>query len=556
LSTSPRGGADSAPPATRASDRDDLLAFDAGDILHLLWNYQAILSHRPIERGNRAYLAALVEASRLLATALDSPGRGADPLALDRLRAALRTQNVLNAQSLSRGILPLIRACAPNAGARTSNHDLYLTRTRRPLRAVDQLVFIFGPGLGLGDEIACLQFVRQVTARFGSDRATIFSCYPGLWPLLMPNVRSRHYWANPLRPYRAARLSASARTVLMVAIDFDGNGLHHAVLPRAASIDVLEIAIGLRRGWLRRGDSPWVETVETFAEGDVGNYEWLHAMWNVLDPGAPHRPSWESLVSERPKRTRRVPTVFLNPLSSKPVPWNAGDWTAIFRELSRVLGTGEGLRVSVYPGVDDASAADARSIVAALKRLPHVEADLLGQSLTPYSGMRAIEREMIRADVCVTIDTFTAHLAPLFRVPTVVMALKENRAFWVPCPWSFYVQPAEVMALVPSLIASLLTPQRFMSGGEVGERVRRATAAIGETAEPGPALAALIAALALLVGRVDLNSPLVPSGRQWIHFWSRVGAAVRRAPVATSELSHFVSAWKASTFYRLFVETR
>jgi hypothetical protein len=112
------------------------------------------------------------------------------------------------------------------------------------------------------------------------------------------------------------------------------------------------------------------------------------------------------------------------------------------------------------------------------------------------------------------------------------------------------------MALVPSLIASLLTPQRFMSGGEVGERVRRATAAIGETAEPGPALAALIAALALLVGRVDLNSPLVPSGRQWIHFWSRVGAAVRRAPVATSELSHFVSAWKASTFYRLFVETR
>ena len=45
------------------------------------------------------------------------------------------------------------------------------------------------------------------------DSAMIFSCYPGLWSLLVPDVKSRHYWANPFRPFRAVRLSATARTV-------------------------------------------------------------------------------------------------------------------------------------------------------------------------------------------------------------------------------------------------------------------------------------------------------------------------------------------------------
>jgi len=536
--------------------RDDLLTFETGDLLHLIWNYQAILSHRPIDRGNRAYLAALVEASKALAQSLDSSGRRGASLALDRLQTALRAQNVVNAQVVSRNILPLIRACAPDAGERTSNHDLYLNRTDKPLRAADELIVIFGPGLGLGDEIACLQFVRQLTARFDAGRTTIFSCYPGLWPLLMPKVRSRHYWANPLRPFRAVRLSSSMRSLLVVAIDFDGNGLHHAVLPRAEPIDVLEISIGLRRGWLRRGDSAWLEIVETSATREVGNYEWLHGIGAVLDPDAKPRPVWESLVAERPKRKGGVPTIFLNPLSSKPVPWQARDWTTIFRQLSLAVGTDERIQVWVYPGVDDASAADARSIAASLGRLPHVDAGVWSSSLTPFNGIRATGRELSRADVCLTIDTFTAHLATLLRVPTVVMALKDNRAFWVPSPWSFYVLPADVLTLVPAIVASILSPRRVESHGGAGDRVRRATAAIADTVEPGAALAALTTGLTLLVGRFDDRSPFVSSGRQWVHFWTRVSDAVRRAPVTAAELSHFVAAWKASTFYRLFVETR
>jgi hypothetical protein len=539
-----------------ALDRGDLLRFESGDLLHLIWTYQAILSHRPIERGNRAYLAALVEASQSLAKSLDSSSHRAANPPLDRLRTALRAQNVLNAQVVSRNILPLIRACASEAGARTSAHDLYLNRARASLRPADELIVTFGPGLGLGDEIACLNFVRQLTARSGAERTTIFSTYPGLWPLLTPNVRSRHYWANPLRPYRAARLSSSTRRLLVVAIDFDGNGLHHAVLPRAESTDVLEIAIGLRRGWLRRGDGAWVEIIEPAANREAGNYEWLHAMGAALDPDAPPGPLWDSLVPERPKRTSGVPTVFLNPLSSKPVPWIVRDWVAIFRELSRAIGTDGRIRVSVYPGVDNASAADAGSIAAALGSLPRVDADVLSRSLTPYSGMRAIARELSRAAVCLTIDTFTAHLATLLQVPTVVMTLKDNRAFWVPCPWSFYVQPAEVMVLVPAIVASLLTPRRTEARGGAGDRVRRATAAIADTEEPRAALAALTTGLTLLVGRFEDTSPFVASGRQWLHFWTKVGEAVRRAPVTASELSHFVTAWQASTFYRLFVDTR
>jgi hypothetical protein len=337
-----------------------------------------------------------------------------------------------------------------------------------------------------------------------------------------------------------------------VAIDFDGNGLHHAVLPRRESMDVLEISIGLRRGWLRRGDSAWIDVIETAATREVGNYEWMHGLADAIDPDAPPLPVWESFVADRRRRRGAVPTIFLNPLSSKPIPWGTEDWAALVGSIARAAGA---IRVSIYPGVDAESAADAEAIAAALRRLPDVQAEILRESLTPYNGLKVIARELARADVCLTIDTFTAHLAPLFRVPTIVMTLKDNRAFWVACPWSFYVLPDEVTTLVPAIAIALLAPPSAVLNGAAG-RVREATTGIGNGAEAQAALARLNSSLALLVPRFHAASPFQPSARQWLQFWARVGAAARQSPVAASDLSHFVAAWRSSTFYRLFIETR
>src|SRR5262249_53067701 len=146
---------------------------------------------------------------------------------------------------------------------------------RGGLRDADDVFIVFGPGLGLGDEITCLELVRRIVDRFGEKKTTIFSCYPGLWAQLLPAIRSHQYRGHPLRPYRAVRLAATAarparrdakapaRRVLAIAIAFDGNGLHHAVLPRVESLDVFELALGLHGSWIRHGTDPWLERVET-----------------------------------------------------------------------------------------------------------------------------------------------------------------------------------------------------------------------------------------------------------------------------------------------------
>jgi hypothetical protein len=534
------------------------LTFDTADLLHLLWIHQAILAHRPIDRGNKGVMAALVAASHGLASDLARSGlaTGAGATERERLRAALAAETVANAPAASRKILPLIRACDAEAGSRTSAHDLYLVRAPRSVRPADELFVLFGPGLGMGDEISCLQFVRHAVARFGQTRTTIFSSYPGLWTVLLPGVRSRYCWANPLRPYRSVRLAASARTALVIAIDFDGNGLHHAVLPRLPSMDVLELAMGLRRVWLRRGTDPWIDTIETSSRDDIGNYEWLSRTWAALDPAATGVEPWQPLTGRRRSRAAQTLTVLLNPLSSKPVPWGPADWTAMLGSVAKTMPSGHLLRLRVYPGVDAESAAAAAAIATAMDTLPGVEAALTHEALTSHNGLRGIAREIGHADLCVTIDTFTAHLAPLFGVPTVVMTLKENRAFWVPCPWSFYVTPADVPTLVPLLVASLLAPDRLPVRPEVQEEIRRATTQLAAAAEPAAVLGELIAALAVLVGDLDGRSPFASSGRQWLRFWSRVSAAVRRSPVAAPELAHYVDAWTGSTFYRLFAEPR
>lgn len=533
------------------------------DLLHLLRAYQAVIAGRPLEAGNREFLGSLIRASVQVAEALARAPRRAelDQARLGPLKALLAQQQPETAKESARQALHLLHGLERGTAAETTP-ALYLPG---PLAALPRhyraLHVLFGNGLGLGDQVACYRLVRSLMQRYPGKPVTIYTLYPRLWSALVPGVREVSYRDRPLRPFEELAASDRAGQDLVVVVDFDCFDLHRRVIARWPGRDIVEVSLGRLTAWVRRHGSPWIH-FENFAGADIRSYYYfLQAVANrllALPPGVPWQP--RAGLQREPAVPGRV-VVLLNPFTSKATSLGPGDWARFAQMVRRVMPPGMELRVMVFPGLDPRTQAFASEICRLVEAHDAtVRASTLetgdGKPPSPFSALPLLMQVLTEVDLCLSVDTFTGHLAPLQGVPTIVITPRENREFWVPGPWSYYCLEDRAERALGPLVRHLLTATR--PGASLPAKALEAAQALdGATvaASRGGLTVAIMSRLVASIRQI-VENPVVEvgypeQGREWVLLWSRLAAAVAREPPGPEALGVYLYRWTETEFVKL-----
>jgi hypothetical protein len=509
----------------------------------LLRAYERVLSVRPLGTGNRAFARSLLVASQQLARAIAEQDPLEEPLR--RICSLVARQSPSGARRDATRVVALVDAwLAAHNGATV---PVTLRGRLPPLRrTITALTVVFGPGLGLGDEVGFLTFLRRLQAASAPGVAEIFTQYPGTWSHLVPSAREVSYRGDALRLLRGLReATAQRRSNLIVLADYEHSGLraHLGVLGDA---DVLEISLGRASAWYTVRDAGTYEQLLT--DVPLRNHYWyLHRVAERLL--GDNAPPWVPLQHPRARVATEPATILVNALSSKPVLLSPHVWGEILAAAAARM-PGTPLRVLLYPGLDPEAARVARDVGGAIAHATRaVDVRLLhdGPSLPPAAMGALLTRAVAAADLCLTLDTFTAHLAPVLGAPTVVLAYAENEVFWVPSPWAFYCRPYERSREAPRLIAAIL-------GG--GARLAHADSLDSATHHvllrptDRHAVTVLFGALGAVLAEVGHDFPFRAQGVTWVRAWSQLLRLLERTPAGAEHLLPYALRWQQSEFLK------
>ena len=529
---------------------DERLGFGAK--LQLLRAYESVVSVRPLQAGNREYLLSLIESAQALWASVARDREAAALPELAGIGRLLAAQGIGNAERVASDVVRLLDSVRDRTPGRQSA-GVFLRGTLPPLAdRYGSIVVVFGPGIGLGDEVTYRGLVEAIADRYEGAAVSVFSLYPGLWSRLLPRVSAHHYRRRPLHPFShlASRRRSAEGRQLVVLLDFEFFDFHGWVVPRKPYRDVVEASLGRSDVWFVRGDSPWARYEQI---GTGTNYGFVHALTQRLVPMSPAR-VWRPISGVRRGRAARSSrTLLLNPLSSKPLPFPPSGWARVVDRTASAL-SGVALEVRVFPGLHEASRVYAADVCRLINRSGWASASLLtgadGGALRPESAMPALVSSLRSTDLCVTLDTFTSHVVPLFGVPTLNVTYRENREFWVPSPWSFYFAMGARESELP-LVASLLLLRGPRDPASSFTRLAEATRTAEVDGIDGAAVADILRLLVQSMARVDPDFHYAWQGFEWIAIWTRISEALRREPVGESSLREYLSRWQETEFFKL-----
>jgi len=571
------------------------LSLNTHDLFDLLVMYQGSIGTRVFSAGNQDYLEVMIRVSKQLGKALaEAPISSLLPRAkvvavVERIEA----QEPPTSQQSAREVLGLLHELLSVLNTARRVPDLHVRGALPPLpEGIDRIVVHFGAAMGLGDQITFFQLLRHIVAHAGRPQVTIYTLYPGIWPVLLPGAEEVSYRDDPLRPFldmNASTMKSGGRE-LVVSADFEVFDLHRNIIAHRPWRDILEVSLGRASAWLSSGRSAWIHVEELRTPND-GNYDFMHELARRLIPRLSGWAAWEPLdgdvaASERGSsiralaarlRPRRPPppaarrghdaasrrgrrqVLFLNPFTSKDLPFKAEGWAwGIEQFRSRVRGRVD-FEVVVFPGIEPSSRAFTRELCERLEKddaIPTRPLDDDGRPLTPLTALPALVRAVSGFDLCVTVDTFTAHLIPLFRIPTVVMAYERFRRFWVPSRHVYNCLIEDMEARGIDLVSRILLLLAG-SGPETAaltaaaDRLRRATRAAhlgGVTAASAAEIEAALGRAFQLIGR---DFPSYADAQHWLMLWSRLSWTLSRQAVPAHGVRSYLELWEQSEIFKL-----
>jgi len=516
-------------------------------LVGLLRAYERILAERPLSRGNRAFTVGLVRGTIQLAHALALEAAGdAD---LGELCGAVTQQSRFNHQGRARQIVRTADAWLSRSGG--AEELLLPGSLPRLLQGYPDITVVFGPGLGLGDETSFLRLVQRLFALASRDAITVLTQYPEVWTQLVPNIREVVYRGDPLLLLRHFDGYGRGRSGggLIVFGDYEHPSLRAYVLGARPQADALEVSLGQATAWFTPRGGGWTQ-IDHLRPLLPNHYWTLHALGNrLLGVDAP---VWAP-VRSRPMRTGSARTILINPLSSKPVLRSAHQWADLLRKSAQRVAEPLHFRVIVNAGLDRESDALARDVGAAIAAsVPRSAVELLGGAGTSASEVgRRVARVMEDTDLCLTLDTYTAHLAPLFGVTTIVLAHADNRQFWCPSPWAFYCLPEEQATEATRLIAHVLGRDHT---AQVTSGLRRALRKAWAQPADANAVAAIFGQLSATLDRLSPQFPFRERGQRWAITWSRLAWALDHGAQSEHVLA-YRRQWEQDEFAKaLFLE--
>ncbi|HEX6180475.1 MAG TPA: hypothetical protein VFZ47_04470, partial [Chitinophagaceae bacterium] len=486
------------------------------------------------------------------------------PEKLSAIQKLVDAQIWSNAKVVSSDILKAIAAALRENHNSRGAAKFYVETALPALREHYQHVsVIFGPGLGLGDQITFYTFLKGLFSLYPNASTTIYTLYPGLWRNLMPAISEIQYRQKPLRPfYKLMQQKKSLQgelEELVIVADFDNFNFHNDNI-LCNGRDVLEIALGKAGAWLNRHDDPWTRFERFNAQHSVGNNYFVLAKLadRLLPAGAPHN-TWTP-AADFADQPRTVRTIFLNPFTSKKYDLSPEDWHRLLMLIGSRLNNEVEWNVLIFPGLNEQSQEYARRIWQLCKTGTKRISATVMQSPdrkypTVYNTFDLLLKHAPAISLCITVDTFTGHFIPLYGIPSIVVTDRDNRAFWVPDHCNFYCLLPRMKVVLPSLAAHILMKDKQVpADAAVRTLISKLIDHTDTAALEGidhVRMAAVQELLFTILQELPAAFPYANQGHQWLLRWGQLAAASKKSPVTPTDLLPYIEEWRQTEFFKL-----
>jgi hypothetical protein len=432
----------------------------------LLARYLFFLSRRPISRSNTHYIARRLAGLQSLAPLLRRDGE--PPLVelaseLERLGPASFNHRAGRLQALLAGGLQREPAAGVVVSAAPPGDDFFA-----PVRRV---TLIFGPAIGIGDEILCFAAARRLRARLPRAEISVLTAYDGLWDLVPEIDRAIRYERHAELVAAIRGTGPAGRAELVALFDFEKPDLVAAVGFEPGVERFVEVSLGVGSaaafdaggGWLHRFAPAAPLPRNYYARLDL-LLEWLCG--EAASAGA------APAGGRFPARARAAPPqvldVLVSPFTSKHEP-SLVYWSRLLGglvpEISPALPAR--LRLRLDPGPNLSTERFAAALAAAVRPTAPftMEVEIARGNGRRTASLAEMLRAMAEADVVVTTDSFAAHAAPLAGCLTLVVAQPGLADWRVPSPRSFYFEDSLPLPSIAAAMRQLIAASAAGAGG-------------------------------------------------------------------------------------------
>jgi hypothetical protein len=423
--------------------------------LTLLSRYLHFLVRRTVSASNKHFRTIRLLALQKLAPLLEH----SDDLAIQELAANLSSLTPANLEYFAPKIQLALRDVA---GAKLPRQVLVCSESPAPelFSGIHRVSLIFGPGIGIGDEILCFSLPAFFQAFLPEARIEVASMYDGLWNPVTEAQVSRYY--SDLSELVEILREGDERDQLSCVIDFELPGLVPAVAREGRLSHYIELSIGHRSAAAFDARNQFLYRSP---ELNVSNfYHSLAELQRWIAPSAPAR-SFAPFGTARARLDERRPIRLLaSPFTSKENP-SLRYWCELLsnivprnvrRQVEFLLDTGPNHHTQAF-AVALLKCAQAQSTPAVHYKLAQERA---GKCITVPETITLLED----VDALIAADSFLAHAAGYFGCTACVLAPAGLEHWRAPAPTSFYFRLKDSGAEVALGIRFLLNELFDRSG--------------------------------------------------------------------------------------------
>lgn len=442
--------------------------------LALLSRYLFFLARRPVSSSNFHYLQSRLEGLKSLRGALEASNSPVVANAIQRLEALHPPSFKRLAPSLELALLPIFKADSGVPG------DVVVDDGPPPpdwIAAVRRVLLVFGPGIGIGDELIFAPLPRWLRARNSELEISTLSGYGKLWDRLHPEGRALSYSSHREILDCLRGTPPFDGHDLVIFADFEAPELYRSIASEGRLPLYLEISLGSRSAFLVDNRRRWLHRLHHITPYFENYYFALDHLLRTLTLSPVRR--FARIRGRSSAAKGEGLRIFVSPFTSKYDP-SKGYWSRLIQgvvpehagPVSLVLDPGKN------PGTRRFAAELARTVES---RLP--QGCTIGLA-EPDEGsnlsLAGVFDQLEASGIVICADSFAAHAAPLFGCSVLVVAKQGLEPWRVPHSRSFYFDgDCPVRETAASMRALVEELSRTAGPVETAARLTQAEARLG-----------------------------------------------------------------------------
>jgi len=413
--------------------------------VHLAREHAAAVAYRPISFGNKGYLEERVADLQQIGSAINDLLPRLKPVW--RIMAGHVSQLLANisGDQKKKAFDRIVQDCDRTKYKEYWFHEItYVPASERPLLTgpYDRILMVIGPGIGLGDEISCMELILSLRMKFPKAEFEFYGYYSGVWTHADSTFKTHSLVKRPMMAFECVdqvMADENRHNLLVVYINFTGLCFHLAFCLDRIRPDIVEIAVGQGKMWFMPRDRSPVQVVHAMDPLYAENYGALRQISHrLVGPVTGSVNKTGKICSTEEFR------IVISPLTSKPIFLTPADWANIIEKTLCQVTNRKPVSCLVLPGMSASSADYAREIVdrTTVKDISEFNIRVLasGGPLSSETAFPTVYHALNQAHLLIGIDTYTSHLAAMVSVASVNLCYERNTAFWPDVSNSWWIE--------------------------------------------------------------------------------------------------------------------